>query len=229
MTIEVADQVAPERKDSLARQTYLELRRGIILGRYKQGSKLAEQRLANELDVSRIPLREAVPQLEMDGFVQTFPRRGTVVTKWDAKRVNDLFDVRLSLEVGAARYAARQVRNGASVRALDGALRESREVVHSGDPFEIARASTSFHEMIVALTDNSMMINLMRSVSGQMTWLFYLTSQLDADDAVEDHVTLVDAITSGNERVAEAVAYMHIERDRVPSFSALKESYDLQV
>ena len=58
-------------------------------------------------------------------------------------------------------------------------------------------------------------------MTGRMLWLFYLKSQLDADDAFEDHVTLRDAIASDNERVAEAVAYAHIERDRLPSFTAL--------
>ncbi|NEN07283.1 GntR family transcriptional regulator [Diaminobutyricibacter tongyongensis] len=219
--------VDPTKKDSLSRQTYLELRRGIILGQYPQGSRLAEQRLAEELDISRVPLREAVPQLEMDGFVQTFPRRGTVVTSWDTKRVNDLFDLRLCLEVGAARYAAREVAGGTRIRPLQDALRHSQNVVHEGDPYEIAQASVQYHETVVELTDNALMKSLMRSVSGQMLWLFYLTSQLDAADAFDDHVNLCDAIASGNERVAEAVAYAHIERDRIPSLSALTAPYGL--
>lgn len=225
MTVETETSTQPARKDSLSRQAYLELRRGIILGRYPQGSRLAEQRLAEELDVSRVPLREAVPQLEMDGFVQTFPRRGAVVATWDKKGVNDLFDLRLCLEVGAARFAAREVGAGASIAPLADALRHSQKVVHEGDPYEIAQASTWYHEAVVDLTNNALMKSLMRSVSGRMLWLFYLTSQLDVDDAFEDHVALCDAIASGNERVAESVAYTHIERDRVPSFSALHSPF----
>lgn len=216
------------RPDSLSKQAYLALREGIILGRYPQGSRLAEQRLAEELEVSRVPLREAVPQLEMDGFVQTFPRRGAVVTTWDEKAVDDLFDLRLCIEVGAARYAARHVSQGGSTAVLDDALKYSQDVVHEGDPYKIAQASTRYHEAIVDLADNQLMKSLMRSVTGRMLWLFYLTSQLDADDAFEDHVVLTDAIRSGNERVAESVAYAHIERDRIPSFSALEARPVLQ-
>jgi DNA-binding GntR family transcriptional regulator len=222
MAVEIAAPTDAGRKKSLSRQTYLELRRGIILGRYPQGSRLAEQKLAEELDVSRVPLREAVPQLEMDGFVETYPRRGAFVTRWDAKRVNDLFDLRLCLEAGAARYAARQVSQGRSLQPLTDALARSREVVEGGDLYEIAQASTSLHEVIVDLSDNDLMKSLMRSVSGRMLWLFYLTSQLDAEDAYEDHVRLRDAIASGNDRVAESVAYTHIERDRIPSLVSLK-------
>ncbi|RFA18159.1 GntR family transcriptional regulator [Subtercola boreus] len=221
MTLQTDARAETGRPDSLSRQAYLAIREGIILGRYPQGSRLAEQRLAEELQVSRVPLREAVPQLEMDGFVRTFPRRGAVVAQWDRKAVDDLFDLRLCLEVGAARFAARQISRGAPLQLLDDALTSSQNVVHEGDAYQIAQASTKYHEAIVDLADNELMKILMRSVSGRMLWLFYLTSQLDADDAFEDHVTLRDAIASGNERVAESVAYAHIERDRLPSFTAL--------
>lgn len=214
--------VETAQKDSLARQVYLALREGIILGSYPQGSRLIEQRLAGELDVSRVPLREAVPQLEMHGFVETSPRRGAVVATWDAKRVNDLFDLRLCLEVGAARYAAAQVAGGASMEPLDAALRYSQEVVTEGDSYKIAEASTRYHAAIVRLAGNELMVTLMQSVSERALWLFYLTSQLDADEAFNDHVHLSEAIRSGNERLAEALAYTHIEHDRIPSFTALR-------
>jgi len=222
VTAKTRPRLDPTVDDSLARRTYLELRRGIILGHYPQGSRMAEQRLAEELEVSRVPLREAVPQLEKDGFVQTFPRRGAVVTSWDAKRVNDLFDLRVCFEVGAARYAAREVAGGRDIHPLRDALRHAQSLVHDGDAYAIAQASVRIHEAVVELTDNDLMQSLMRSVSGQVLWLFYLTSQLDADDAYEDHVKLYDAIASGDERVAEAVAYAHIEGDRIPSLAALK-------
>ncbi len=213
----------PEKPDSLSRQIYARLREDIIRGKYPQGSRLAEQPIAEDLKVSRVPLREAVPLLEMDGFVRTFPRRGAVVSHWNEKAVDDLFDLRLTIEVGAARYASRQVAAGQSIEQLDHALEYSQRVVSHQDPYEIAQSSTWYHEAIVDTADNELMSQLMRTISGRMMWLFFLTSQLDVEDAFEDHVTLRNAIASGNERVAESIAYAHIERDRVPSFAALRE------
>jgi DNA-binding GntR family transcriptional regulator len=66
------------------------------------------------------------------------------------------------------------------------------------------------------------MRSLMRSVSGRMMWLFFLTSELDPVDALAGHQELFEAIRSGNERVAEAVAYTHIESDRLESLTALQ-------
>jgi len=89
----------------LSAKVYEEVRRRIIVGRYPQGSRLPEQRLAEDLQVSRVPLREAIPQLEADGFVRTLPRRGAVVSTWTTKQVHDLFDTRLGLDVLDARLA----------------------------------------------------------------------------------------------------------------------------
>jgi DNA-binding GntR family transcriptional regulator len=218
----MAEPIAEERPESLSRQIYATLREGIIRGRYPQGSRLAEQRLAHEFQVSRVPMREAVPLLEVDGFVHTLPRRGAVVSRWSIKTANDLFDLRLCIEVGAARYAARQVAGGVSTAPLAVALEDSRRGVAGRDAYRIARDSTTFHEVIVDLTDNALMRSLMRSVSGRMMWLFFLTSELDPVDALAGHQELYAAIRSGNERVAEAVAYTHIESDRLESLTALQ-------
>ncbi len=79
-----------------------------------------------------------------------------------------------------------------------------------------------YHEAIVDVAGNELMKNIMRSITGRMVWLFYLTSQLAADIALEEHAQLGDAIRSGNERLAESIAYAHIEHDRAPSFRALE-------
>lgn len=214
---------AEGRRPSLSQQIYDALRESIIRGHYPQGSRLAEQRLAMELGVSRVPLREAVPLLQMDGFVSSAPRRSAVVTTWSLDSANELFDLRLYLEVGAARYAARQVGAGTSSEPLRSALRRSLEGLSTGDHYRIAGDSARFHELVVDLTGNSLMKSIMRSVTGRMMWLFYLTSALDEQDAHKGHEELCAAIESGNERVAEAVAYAHIEKDRVDSLRTLAD------
>jgi DNA-binding GntR family transcriptional regulator len=207
---------------SLTQHIYSTVRERIVLGQYPQGSRLPEQRIGEELHVSRVPLREAVPLLERDGFVNSRPRRGAVVAQWDAKAIDDLFDVRLSLEVGAARYAARQVSLGGPMDSLNHALGEAQRTVAGGDAYAIARTSTAFHEAVIDTSSNELMVRLMQTISGRITWLFFLTSGLPADEAFHDHVLLRDAIASGNERVAESVAYAHIERDRQPTFDAMR-------
>jgi DNA-binding GntR family transcriptional regulator len=208
---------------SLSSQIYERLREGIICGRYPQGSRLIESRLARELEVSRVPLREAIPLLAVDGFVRTVPQRGMVVMTWTMRSAHDLFDLRLCLEVGATRYAARRAREGTSVAPLRAALASSHEGIATGDPYRIAGDAARFHETIVELTGNSLMQSIMESVSGRMMWLFFLTSELDPVAALTEHDELLEAIASGNEGLAEAIAYAHIERDRDESMRVLLE------
>jgi DNA-binding GntR family transcriptional regulator len=216
---------ADDRPDSLSAQIYAALREGIIRGHYPQGSRLAEQRLATELSVSRVPLREAVPRLEVDGFLRTLPRRGAIVSSWTGKSAHELFDLRLCLEVGAARYAARQVAAGASTEALRTALRDAESGLRGADPYLVAQQSTEFHEVIADLSDNELMRSMMRSLAGRMMWLFYMTSDLDSAEAHHDHIEILAAIETGNERLAESVAYAHIERDRRESIEVLQRRH----
>lgn len=209
---------------SLSERIYQEMRRGIILGTYPQGARLTEQRLAEDLGVSRVPLREAIPRLETEGFVVMHPRRSSQVVQWSEKTVTDLFDVRLALEVNAAGYAARSVAAGASTNDLEASLRQSEQALQSGDAYRIATASATFHQRIVDLAGNALLSDLMHAVLGRVTWLFYLTSQLDARVACQEHRELLGGIRTGNDRVAEALSYAHIERDRVPSLEAVLQA-----
>ena len=197
--------------ESLPRLIYRELRERIIRGRYAQGSRLAEQPLAEELQVSRVPLREAVPLLAVDGFVRTLPRRGAVVATWTNRSAHDLFDLRLCLEVGAARFAARNVAGGTTIEPLRAVLHSSRESVTTLDNYRIAGDSTLFHETVVELTGNELMRSVMRSVSGRMMWLFYLTSELDPVDALVGHEELLEAINSG-QRAGRGIGGVHAHR-----------------
>jgi DNA-binding GntR family transcriptional regulator len=197
------------------------LRERIIRGEYVQGARLPEAKLAAELHVSRIPLRAAIPQLEVDGFVRTLPRRSAVVFEWGERAVNDLFDVRLAIEPMAAAHAARQVARGASVDGVKAAIASSHAAIDRGDPYEIARASTLIHERVVELSGNELLASLMRAVSGRITWLFYMTSQRDQNLACQQHHDLSDTIASGNEELARAVAFAHIEAGRAPSLEAI--------
>ncbi|MGW2093536.1 GntR family transcriptional regulator [Promicromonospora sukumoe] len=207
--------------EPLSAQMYQTLRRGIILGEYPQGSALKEARVADELAVSRIPIRAAIPHLENEGFLTTAPRRSARVTTWTGRAVNELFDVRLSIESLAARQAATAVREGASTDALTASLDLAHAAVASGERLAIAEAHTTYHERIVELAGNELLASIMRGVLGRMTWLFYLTAERDPAGQSHEHDELVEVIGSGNDRLAESIAFAHIEKGRAPSLEIL--------
>jgi len=208
--------------DSLATTAYRRIRTAIILGRYADGSAITEGRLADELQMSRIPVRSAILQLGVDGFLATSPRRSARIVGWDRRSINELFDVRLSLESLAARLAAHNAGQGAPITGLDHALASAHEAVTSGDRLMIAEAHAAFHARIVEMADSTLLTSLTRVVSGRLVWLFYLTGVgRDAREQSHEHDELLAAIADGNARLAESLAFSHIEKGRAPSLDII--------
>lgn len=208
-------------RGSLPQWIYAQIRLNIISGEYPQGMRLNEQRLAEHFEVSRVPLRESFLCLERDGFIRQLPRRSALVTGWDAERVNNLFDARISLEVEAARLATRRVSQGASTHEMDLIVQHAMSPLHRHDPLDVAESSTRFHQLVVEATGNDLLVSLMEQIAQRMTWLFYLTSARDLAQACAEHRELLDVMTSGNEELARSVAHAHIEKGRIPTLKAL--------
>lgn len=204
---------------SLVRQIFEHLREAIIGGDIPPGSKLVEQRLADELKVSRVPLRGAIPLLEAEGLVQSFPRRGTFVATLTVADVHDLFDVRETLEVLAARRAAERVDevDVMLIGAAKEALAHNRAAVQAGEPARIAATSAEFHRVIVEMSGNQLLPAAMRPINSRVEWLFRITVGMDQRAASDDHGALLKAILKGEVERAGTIAREHIVGSRGPS------------
>lgn len=206
---------------SQTRRIYHDLRRSIITGVYREGQKLPEARLAEMLGTSRLPVREALALLEFDGIVSARPRRTAVVRSWDRTAVEELFDVRIGLEPLAARLAAARIRQGADSAPLEAALEDSQQAIDSRDPLRIAESNANLHRAIVELAGNTLLTQLMRAILARMAWLFFITTERDITEQLDDHRHLISAITSGDERLAEYAMLSHTEAGRAPTLAIL--------
>jgi DNA-binding GntR family transcriptional regulator len=210
--------------ESLSEKVYQLLRTKIISGALPPGTRLRERELADELGVSRIPVREALPQLEADGFVRSVPRRGAVVTELTLREVEELFDVRLGVEVFATRLAAQRVADGASPDGVIAAMKRADEILVTGDVNDIADSNAELHEEIIRLAGNSLLTTMMRSVAGRDRWIFRMTTNRDPVVACQEHHELCDAICAGEADFAAAISYSHIERGRKPTIDTLRSA-----
>lgn len=206
---------------SMTERIYQDLRTRIITNIYAEGSKLPEARLAAELGVSRVPVREALALLERDGFVDTHPRRSAVVRIWDTREVVELFDVRLGLEPLAARLAAQRAAEGKSLTTLNKAMTKVHVAIDSHDPLKIAETNAALHGAIVEFSENALLQQLMRTIISRMAWLFFITSDRDTASQCEEHHQLIDAIATGNQRLAEYAMLAHTEEGREPTLGVV--------
>ncbi|MBC7338710.1 MAG: GntR family transcriptional regulator [Firmicutes bacterium] len=133
---------------SLKSQVLARLREAIVSGRYQPGEVLLAARVAEELGVSRTPVREALQALEAEGLVRTLPNRGVVVEGITPSEVDDIFTIRSVLEALAARWAAQHM--------TDQELAELGEIVDlmefytaRQDVEQVTRLDARFHQLIV--------------------------------------------------------------------------------
>ena len=176
---------------------YLHIRDRIISGNLTPGTWLRERELSYELNVSRVPVREALLQLEADGYTTAGPRNGAVVRQMTIQDVNEVFDIRLSIEVSAASIAARQVAGGAAPDQLLKVMARAESLIDSQDPDLRARTNIAIHDEIFRLTGNELLTSVIRPVANRMRWLFGNVAEQDAAVLCQEHRALCQAICMG--------------------------------
>ncbi|MFI5497433.1 GntR family transcriptional regulator [Nocardia asteroides] len=211
----VAEQPA---KKSLRERAYEELRDRIIDLRLSPGQRLVERDLATELAISRIPLREALQLLEREGLVVIVPRQGAIVAPFTVTDVRDLFDVRESLEVLAARLAAERA-DPEGLAALREQLAAARRATAAGDQAAIAAANAGFHTLLVEVSGNPLLQSLLRPLESRVRWLFHLTKERDPGTQCDEHEALYAAIAAGDAEAAAEIAFRHVASGRAPSLA----------
>ncbi|MCW2289419.1 GntR family transcriptional regulator [Leucobacter luti] len=190
------------------------VRERIIDGRLPTGSRIRERDLAEEIRVSRVPIREAFPRLEAEGYIRTLPRRGAVVAPMALSDVIELFDVRASLEVLAARLAAARCAAGEPGDELVRALSAAEGALAGEDSHTIASVTSDFHGAIVDLAGNALLQDLMLPIRGRVKRLFNIANERDDVDLHREHRDLCDAIVRGQVERAAALALAHVEHSR---------------
>ncbi len=214
--------VQPDR-EALAEPVYRDLLRAIISGIRGPGTRLKERELSEHYSVSRIPVRQAIQRLEVEGFVATEPHRGAVVRKVTTDDINQLFDARLCIEPFATRLAAERLSAGIGdptrLRAL---------LVDSTTSFELdsnaheINSNLAFHDEIVRLSGNQLLVEFLQPMLGRMEWVFGVTHASREAEQTLEHQQLYDAVLSGNGGLAAAQAYAHIELGREPTLATLE-------
>jgi DNA-binding GntR family transcriptional regulator len=183
-----------------------ELRRRIIDCDYAPGHRLTADRLADDFGVSRNPVREAIRVLEREGFLIAHPRRGAVVASVSYQDVENLFEVRLSLEVLAAQLAAeRSDTEGAAV--LRGLIADA---ARPSTVSELASLNSTFHGEICRLSGNALLIGIMESLRDRLQWIYRQSAIERAPHSWAEHEALAAAIIDGDAESAAHAAHTHV-------------------
>jgi DNA-binding GntR family transcriptional regulator len=191
-----------------------ELRQMIIEGALMPGEQLGEARIAEQLGVSRAPVREALQQLVQQKLVVAARNKGVSVVTFSAADIWEIYDARCAIESHAA---ARIVEGppGARARAVDSLrtmLSRLATAVKRGDHRQISAADLDFHMSLVAAADNSRLVDAYSILSAQtLTCINRLEIALPSgEEVVDDHQVLVDVVASGDREAAVKAVEAHL-------------------
>lgn len=188
------------------------LRTAILEGNLKAGQRLMEVQLAEQLGVSRTPIREAIRKLELEGLVVMLPRKGAYVANMSFKDLIDVLEIRATLEGLAASLAAER-RNDEDVIKLEKVAKEFEEGVRNADIEVVLKKDVEFHENIFLMANNKKLYHLITSLWEQVHRfrVMYVSNNESSLSLVDEHKRILDAIKNGDCELAKKYATEHIE------------------
>jgi DNA-binding GntR family transcriptional regulator len=140
----------------------------VINWQYPPQHRLTELALCREFNVSRSPVREALRVLVANGLVKRTPNRGYVVSQVNLRDIEEIYDVRLALELFSVEMLATQGAQRDALRALDETWRGlSRKATNLKDE-ELAELDVQFHESLVALTGNDTLLRELKAINERL-------------------------------------------------------------
>jgi DNA-binding GntR family transcriptional regulator len=184
------------------------LRRAIIEGHLRPGESLRQENLARHFALSRIPVREALRQLESEGWVVLQPNRGARVSTLDAAEVREIYEIRSSLEVTALRLAAPH-HSAQSLEALASILRRSHS---TRDESLYVQYNREFHLALYSPAQRPRLFALIDSLHnrGERYLRLKLTMPAHKQQSDDEHELIFEALRSGEIEQAVQILETHL-------------------
>ena len=187
------------------------MREAIINGDFKPGQRLMEVQLAEQMGVSRTPVREAIRKLELEGLVVMVPRKGAYVAGLSSEDVREVVEIRCVLEGLAAKLAAQKA-GSEDISKLKLIIDNFEIAVNDKNIADLISYDSDFHEIIYRTAKNGKLIQMINGLREQVQRfrVAYFTQFNNVDVLLIEHRDLLNAIINKNSELARQVAEKHI-------------------
>lgn len=205
---------------SLSEIAYQQVRDAILSGALAAGQPLGQVDIATKIGTSRVPLREALQRLEVEGLVALRPRRGYVVTSLDPGDITDIFDIRMILEERAGYLA--------TLRATPEDVTAVEELLHAMDGISVTNAdetalfaerNRAFHDRLYACSGRKQLCRLMATLRTNVERYIRIGARIagNLERVRDDHYRIFNAFKSGDAQTVGRLCREHCEatRDRL--------------
>lgn len=210
-------ELTPLRTLSKSRGVFEQLRQAIWNGDLQPGTALRESHIAKQLNVSQVPVREALLQLEHLGLVVRVPDRGTTVTKLSRTEIEQMIEVRRHLEEMAFQLAAKNI-TPEVIKELKAHLANMKAFVEKRDHFAVAEEDFAFHRTVWKASGNDVLEKTLERLCIAVYAFVSLKRHAAGEtmkSAYAEHKKLLDVLTSKDKKTITAGVYEHITPPRV--------------
>lgn len=184
----------------------------IVEGVLKPGERVTQESLAERLDVSRLPVSQAMQRLRDDGFLSSVGRRGLMVSVLDENFVAQLYEFRCGIDMVSARLAAQRADDSARKRG-EAIIEEGYAAGRANDLPALIDADMRFHGFIYELAGNAFILDSMAAHWNHVRRVMrdILIVQKNQKQIWEEHAAILEAVLAGDVTNAEALARQHVE------------------
>ena len=203
---------------------FQKLRQAILRGELTPGQRLMEIQLAQQLGVSRTPVREAIRMLEQDGLATMIPRRGAVVSRISGQNLRDVLEVRLALEELAVQLSCVRMDESMFAKLIE-ANEKFAEMLQGDDIVKMAEADEHFHDIIYLASGNARLVQLEKQIREQMYRfrIEHLKEKSKRHQLIESHKEILDALRRRDADAATMAIRSHIKAQELIVMKQIEE------
>jgi len=215
-------------KSSLTDKAYNQIKEWVVRYNLKPGARLHVSDLAHALQMSQTPVREALSMLEKEHLIERQPQKGFRVSALSMQGVEDLYDLRIALEVLAARQAAMRMTPSGRNR-IARLLAEVGRLMKNGNKQRILELEQDFHLIILEASGNKPLAEMGRAILDRI-WIIQNINLLTTDhlsDAHPQHLNVLEAIKNGDSQKAAKLMHRHLTFAKEFVLSRLKSGDDI--
>ena len=199
----------------LTDQVYDILKEAILSLSLEPGERLIESKLAKELGTSTTPIRGALARLKHDNLVEIVPFKGAHVSKLDKRDVEEIFEIRILLEIAMIREYAGSL-SAKDIKEGEALLEAMRQAYKSGDMRSYLKPSRDFHYLFISKHRNQRMIGILRAFEANLerVRVTAIRDLTNVPQLIEDYEDILDTLRAGDADKAEKALKIHLERTR---------------
>ena len=202
----------PLAREGLVSRVVTVLSKAIVTRQLRPGTRLSESVLARDMGISRAPVREAARLLEASGLVEYIPNRGFFVRQVSAEALDHLYELRIVIEVAAARRLIRRGEDG-TIDRLQAQIAEMHQVADSeADVLTQVESDLEFHRMLFEGSGNPKFQDVFRQIATETEFSIMVVGHIydDAHRMADTHQPILNALRKGDEAEAEGALRFHI-------------------